>query len=67
MSSSHRNSPFKTAIAALATFTVLVWGGVGLKVALLRGATREMAVAPGNPTTSRPALDRAPALKLPVR
>jgi hypothetical protein len=56
MSKKKQSSPMKPALAALATFAVLVWGGVGLKVAMLRGATRQMAVAPSS--ASRPAFDR---------
>jgi hypothetical protein len=52
MSLKNQGSSMKSAVAALATFAVLVWGGVGVKVAMLRGATRQMAVAPS--TSSRP-------------
>jgi hypothetical protein len=56
MSKKQKSSPMKPALAALATFAVLVWGGVGLKVAMLRGGTRQMALAPSS--ASRPAFDR---------
>lgn len=62
---SKTHSPYRTAVAALVTFVVLVWGGVGVKLVLLNRATREIAVAPK--TTNRPALDRTAFTPVPVR
>jgi hypothetical protein len=50
-----QTSPLSSALAALATFAVLVWIGIGVKAVMMNRATRQMAVAP---SSSRPALDR---------
>lgn len=64
MSAKQPASPFNTVIASLATFTLLVWVGVGVKIAFFRDTPRQMARV--RVTTSRPAPDRAPELAKPV-